>query len=172
MSLKKALISYLLPLISQLCQTPLDFIKTSVSESIAKELPQVDTQVQKNLQVHLPDILLKLMYKEFNAFSRLKIQRFVLLHKELSKSLQTNIRKSIKPKDMVSFLEAAKVFKKAYAEGEKWAKNNLAEDAQHPDQTEGEQISRAISSAQYPVQIEKPSAQDVPNEDKALVFIT
>nr|GEV70640.1 putative ribonuclease H-like domain-containing protein [Tanacetum cinerariifolium] len=149
-----------------------DTLEAKLSESIAKELPQVDTQVQKNLQVHLPDILLKLMYKEFNAFSRLKIQRFVLLHKELSKSLQTNIRKSIKPKDMVSFLEAAKVFKKAYAEGEKWAKNNLAEDAQHPDQTEGEQISRAISSAQYPVQIEKLSAQDVPNEDKALFWNT
>ncbi|GKB35565.1 hypothetical protein Tco_0880507 [Tanacetum coccineum] len=43
-------------------------------------------------------------------------------------------------KDMVSLLEAAEVFKKANAEGEKWEKNNPAEeqDAQHPDQTKGE----------------------------------
>ncbi|GJR90226.1 retrovirus-related pol polyprotein from transposon TNT 1-94 [Tanacetum coccineum] len=49
-----------------------DSIKSSVSESIAKELPQVEAHVQKNLQAQLPNILLKPMYKEFNAFNKLE----------------------------------------------------------------------------------------------------
>ncbi|GJQ98091.1 hypothetical protein Tco_0009230, partial [Tanacetum coccineum] len=53
-----------------------DSIKSSVSESIAEELPQVEAQVQKNLQDQLPNILLKPMYKEFNAFNKLESRRF------------------------------------------------------------------------------------------------
>ncbi|GKA42454.1 hypothetical protein Tco_0735114, partial [Tanacetum coccineum] len=71
-------------------------------------------------------------------------------------------------KDIVSLLEAAEVFKKANAEGKKWEKNNPAEekDAQHPDQTKGEQISGAnIADI---IQGEQPSAQVVLNEEKAL----
>nr|GEU36972.1 hypothetical protein [Tanacetum cinerariifolium] len=41
-----------------------DSIKSSVSKSIAEELPHVKAQVQKNLQDQLPNILLKPMYKE------------------------------------------------------------------------------------------------------------
>ncbi|GJT87736.1 hypothetical protein Tco_1069453 [Tanacetum coccineum] len=49
-------------------------------------------------------------------------------------------------KDMVFLLEAAEVFKKANAEGEKREKNNPEtpteeKDAQNPDQTQGEQHS-------------------------------
>nr|GFC83140.1 hypothetical protein [Tanacetum cinerariifolium] len=51
-------------------------IKSSVSESIAEELPQVEAQVQKNLQDQLPNLLLKPMYKEFDAFNKLESQRF------------------------------------------------------------------------------------------------
>ncbi|GKF59099.1 hypothetical protein Tco_0175885, partial [Tanacetum coccineum] len=126
-----------------------DSIKSSVLESIAKVLSHVEAQVQKNLQDQLPNLLLKPMYKEFNAFNKLESQRFVLLQKELSKSLHKNMRKSIRLKvmfkDMVSLLKAVKVFKKANVEGEKREKNNLAEekDAQHHDQTKGEQISGA-----------------------------
>ncbi|GKB57059.1 hypothetical protein Tco_0913245 [Tanacetum coccineum] len=117
-----------------------DSIKSSVSKSITDELPHVEAQVQKNLQDQLPNLLLKPMYKEFNAFKKLESQRFVLFQKELSKSLYKNMKKSIRLKDMVSLLEAADVFKKANAEGEKWEKHNPAEekDAQHPDQTKGE----------------------------------
>ncbi|GKB26979.1 hypothetical protein Tco_0866380 [Tanacetum coccineum] len=55
-------------------------------------------------------------------------------------------------KDMVSLLEAAEVFKKANYEGEKWEKNNPEspveeKDAQHPDQTKGEQDSGATTIA-------------------------
>ncbi|GKC73721.1 hypothetical protein Tco_1119604, partial [Tanacetum coccineum] len=99
-----------------------DSIKSSVSESIAEELSQVEAQVQKNLQDQLPNILLKPMYKEFNAFNKLESQIIVLIQKELSKSLYNKMRKSIRLKDlqimfkdMVSLLEAAKVFKKANA---------------------------------------------------------
>ncbi|GJY92685.1 hypothetical protein Tco_0508467 [Tanacetum coccineum] len=118
-----------------------DSIKSSVSESIAEELPQ------------------------FNAFNKLESQRFVLLQKELSKSLHNKMRKSIR------------------LEGEKWEKNNpesLAEekDAQCLDQTNGEQDSGATTISI--VQGEKPSAQVIPNarqaplvnEKKALVLLT
>ncbi|GJV33588.1 hypothetical protein Tco_1393988 [Tanacetum coccineum] len=130
-----------------------DSIKCFISESILEELPQVEAQVQKNLHDQLPTILVKPMYKEFNALNKLKSQRFVLLKKELSTSLHNKMRKSTKLKDlrimfkdMVSLLETAEVFQKANAEGEKWEKNNpgsLAEEkeAQHPDQTKGEQDS-------------------------------
>ncbi|GKD33749.1 hypothetical protein Tco_1249258 [Tanacetum coccineum] len=154
-------------------------IDYSVSASIAEELPQVEAHNQKNLHDQLPNILLKPMYKEFNAFNKLESQRFVLLQNELSKSLHNKMRKSIRLevrkgmkevkdklsfctsivdtisqhvqdvrimfKDMVSLLEVAEVFKKANAEGEKWEKNNPAEekDAQHPHQTKGEKISGA-----------------------------
>ncbi|GJV70975.1 hypothetical protein Tco_1490970 [Tanacetum coccineum] len=130
-------------------------IKRFVSESVTEELPQ-----------------------EFNAFNKLESHRFVLLQKELSKSLHTKMRKSIRLKvrkgmkevrdklsfctstvatnsqhvqdlrvmfkDMVSLLETAEVFKKANVEGEK---------ANTTDIVQGEQ----------------PSAQVVPNEEKALV---
>ncbi|GJS74887.1 hypothetical protein Tco_0724768 [Tanacetum coccineum] len=114
-----------------------DSIKSSVLESIAKELPHVEAQ------------------------------RFVLLRKEMSKSLHNKMRKSIRLKvqkgmkevrdklsfctstvdtnsqyvqdlwimfkDMVSILEAAEVFKKANAEGEKWDKNNPESPAKEKD---------------------------------------
>nr|GEX60033.1 hypothetical protein [Tanacetum cinerariifolium] len=78
-----------------------DSIKTYVSESITEELPKVDAQVEKNLEAQLPDILLKSMYKEFNAFNKLESQWFDLLQKALSKSLHTKMRKSIKLKDLL-----------------------------------------------------------------------
>ncbi|GJX69714.1 hypothetical protein Tco_0305441 [Tanacetum coccineum] len=153
-----------------------DFIKSSISASIAEELPQVEAQVQKNLHDQLPNILLKPMYKEFNAFNKLESQRFVLLQEEMSKSLHNKIRKSINLKDlrimfkdMVSLLEAAEVFKKVNAEGEKGEKNNPAEekDGQHLHQTKGEQNSGA--NIVDIVQGEQPLAQVIPNEEKALV---
>ncbi|GKC73087.1 hypothetical protein Tco_1118970, partial [Tanacetum coccineum] len=75
-----------------------DSIKSSVSKSITEELPHVEARVQKNLQYQLPNLLLKPMYKEFNAFNKLESQRFVLLQKELSKSLHKNMKKSIRLK--------------------------------------------------------------------------
>ncbi|GJW30217.1 hypothetical protein Tco_0047092 [Tanacetum coccineum] len=72
-----------------------DSITSSISQSITEELPHVEAQVQKNLHDQLHTLLLKPMYKEFNAFNKLESQRF-----------------------------AAEVFKKANAEGEKWEKNN------------------------------------------------
>nr|GEX91346.1 hypothetical protein [Tanacetum cinerariifolium] len=84
-------------------------------------------------------------------------------------------------KDMVFLLEAADVFKKANAEGEKWEKNNLEtlnkeKDAQHPNQTQGEQHSGDTTMAN--AQGEKPPAQELSdleqappiNEESALVL--
>nr|GEW59597.1 hypothetical protein [Tanacetum cinerariifolium] len=139
-----------------------DFIKSLVLESIAEELPQVEAHVQKNLQHQLPNIILKPMYKEFNAFNKLKSQRFILLQKELIKSLHNKLRKSISLKDIVSLLEATEVFKKANAEGDKWEKNNPEshteeKDAQYPNQSKGDQDSGATTVTI--VQGDQPSAQ-------------
>ncbi|GJS11970.1 hypothetical protein Tco_0368766 [Tanacetum coccineum] len=146
-TLTKQLLSFLSDALKDtLPQLLKETIKSSVLKSITEELPHVEAQVQKNLQDQLPNLLLKPMYKEFNAFNQLESQRFFLLQKELSKSLHKSIRKSIRLKE----------------------KNNPAEenDAQHPDQTTREQISGA-NTADI-VQGEQPSAQVVTNEEKAL----
>nr|GEX60700.1 hypothetical protein [Tanacetum cinerariifolium] len=80
------------------CSLLKESIKCSVSKSIAEELPHVEAQVQKYLQDQLPNLLLKPMYKEFNAFNKPESQRFVLLQKDLSKSLYKNMKKSIRLK--------------------------------------------------------------------------
>ncbi|GKD57888.1 hypothetical protein Tco_1291275, partial [Tanacetum coccineum] len=75
-----------------------DSIKSPVSKSIIEELPHVEAQVQKNLQDQPPNLLLKPMYKEFNVVNKLESRRFILLQKELSKSLRKNMKKSIRLK--------------------------------------------------------------------------
>ncbi|GKC57975.1 hypothetical protein Tco_1085573 [Tanacetum coccineum] len=124
-----------------------DSIRSSISQSIAEELPHVEAQVQKNLHDQLPTLLLKLMYKEFNAFNKLESQRFVILEKELSKSLHKNMKKSIRLKE----------------------KNNPAEEkgAQHPDQIKGDQLL-GVNSVDN-VQGEQPSARGILNDEKSLV---
>ncbi|GJV52316.1 retrovirus-related pol polyprotein from transposon TNT 1-94 [Tanacetum coccineum] len=63
--------------------------------SIAEELPQVEAQVQKNLQDQLPNILLKPMYKEFNAFNKLESGIFDNLQEQLNKGIKTSLDKSM-----------------------------------------------------------------------------
>nr|GEV36260.1 hypothetical protein [Tanacetum cinerariifolium] len=99
-SLKEQLLSLLSDALKDtLPQLLKDSIKSYVLKSIAEELPHVEAQVQKNLQDQLPKLLLKPMYKEFNAFNKLESQRFELLHKELSKSIHKNMKKSIRLKE-------------------------------------------------------------------------
>ncbi|GJW54470.1 hypothetical protein Tco_0098555 [Tanacetum coccineum] len=129
----------------------IDSIKTSVSESIIEELPQVDAQVQKKLQAQLPDILLKPMYKEFNAFNKLESHRFVLLQKELSKSLHTKMRKSIRLKVRKGMKEVPDKLS--------FCTSTMATNSQHV------QDLRVM----FKDMGEQPSAQVVPNEEKALV---
>ncbi|GJZ47715.1 hypothetical protein Tco_0601547 [Tanacetum coccineum] len=152
-------------------------IKSSILESIAKELPQKE--------------LSESLHKKMRKFIRLKVRKGMKeVRDKLSfcaSTVDTNSQHvqdiRIMFKDMVSLLEAADVFKKANAEGEKWEKNNpesLVEekDAQHPNQTKGEQNSGATTIAI--IHGEQPSAQDVPNagqapsvnEEKALVLHT
>ncbi|GKA62427.1 hypothetical protein Tco_0761946 [Tanacetum coccineum] len=81
--------------------TKIDRLERNISEKVAEAIKSsipaiVEAQVQKNLHNQLPNILLKPMYKEFNAFNKLESQRFVLLQKELSKFLHKRIRKSIR----------------------------------------------------------------------------
>ncbi|GJX91962.1 hypothetical protein Tco_0345288 [Tanacetum coccineum] len=126
-----------------------DSIKQSVSESIKEKLPLFDPQSR----------------------------RFVTLQQELSKVIKTKLGVSVKNKDlrlmfkhMVFLLEAAKVFKKANAEGEKWENNNPEtpteeKDAQNPDQTQGERHSgdATMDNAQG----EQPPAQELSNVEQA-----
>ncbi|GJT83629.1 hypothetical protein Tco_1057971 [Tanacetum coccineum] len=141
-------------------------ITESLKEQLPQDLPHVEAHVQKNLQDQLFNLLLKPMYKEFNAFNKLESQIFVLLQKELSKSIHKDIKQSIRLKvkkgmkevqdklswctstvatnsqhvrdlrvmikDIVSLLEAAKVFKKDNAKGEKWEKNIVESKGEQP----------------------------------------
>ncbi|GJY27302.1 hypothetical protein Tco_0402028 [Tanacetum coccineum] len=45
-------------------------VTNTLKEQLPKELPHVEAQVQKNLQDQLSNLLLKPMYKEFNAFNK------------------------------------------------------------------------------------------------------
>ncbi|GJU12034.1 retrovirus-related pol polyprotein from transposon TNT 1-94 [Tanacetum coccineum] len=71
-------------------------VADTLKEQLHEELPQVDAQIQKNLQAQLLDLLLKPIYKEFNAFNKLESHRFVLHQKELTKFLHNKMRKSIR----------------------------------------------------------------------------
>ncbi|GJU19286.1 retrovirus-related pol polyprotein from transposon TNT 1-94 [Tanacetum coccineum] len=114
-----------------------DSIKSSVFESIAKELPHVEAQKE----------LSKSLYKNMRKSIRLKVRKEMKeVRNKLSFCTSTVATNSqhvqdlrVMFKDMVSLLEAAEVFKKANAEGERWEKNKPSEekDAQHPDQTKG-----------------------------------
>ncbi|GKD45986.1 hypothetical protein Tco_1270631 [Tanacetum coccineum] len=77
-------------------------------------------------------------------------------------------------KDIVSLLKAAKVFKKANAEGEKWEKINPEtltgeDDAQNPDPTKGEQHSGDITMVN--TQGKKPPAQEIYNVKQAPLIL-
>ncbi|GKC75153.1 hypothetical protein Tco_1125927 [Tanacetum coccineum] len=176
--------------------TKIDQLESSISKKVAEDMrSSVPTIVADTLKSQQPGLLFdalkdtlpqllkdttikrsakSIVEEEFNAFNKLESQRFVLLQKELSKSLHNKMRTSIKLKimfkDMVSVLKAAEVFKKENVDGEKWVKNNsesLAEekDAQHPDETKGEQDSGGTTIAI--IQGEQPLAQVVPNAGQA-----
>ncbi|GJY35036.1 hypothetical protein Tco_0420414 [Tanacetum coccineum] len=98
-----------------------DAIQQSIQESIKEKLTVFDAQVKQTLQSQLPSIL-KPINKQFNAFNTLESHKFVTLQHELSKVIKTKLADlRIMYKDMVLLLEAAKVFKKANAKGEKGA---------------------------------------------------
>ncbi|GKB26652.1 hypothetical protein Tco_0866053 [Tanacetum coccineum] len=102
------------------------------------------------LQYQLPSHSQGPMNKHFNAFNTLESRRTMF-------------------KDMVSLLEAAKVNKKANAEGEKWEKNNPKtptedNDAQNPNQTQLEQHLRDATMAN--AQGEQLPAQELSNVEQ------
>ncbi|GJT03946.1 hypothetical protein Tco_0838408 [Tanacetum coccineum] len=129
-----------------------DSIKNSVSESIAEELPHVEAQI---------------------CFTS-----------EGAEQIPSQQNEDIHQTEGHGFPpRSSRSFKKANAEGDKWEKNSSEspaeeKDAQHPDETKGEQDSGATTVAI--VQREQPSAQVIPNagqaplvnEEKALVLHT
>ncbi|GJU47657.1 hypothetical protein Tco_0900727 [Tanacetum coccineum] len=114
-----------------------DSIKQSILESIEDKLPLFDAHDQQTLQDHLPNILLKPMNKEFNAFNtpkshRNKVRKWKQAVSDKLATVQSTVATNSQHdqglrsmyKDMVFLLEAVEVFKKANADGEKWEKNN------------------------------------------------
>ncbi|GJZ10544.1 hypothetical protein Tco_0545303, partial [Tanacetum coccineum] len=136
-------------------------VEAQVQKNLHNQLPNIllnPMYKEFNAFNKLESQIFVLLHKEMSKF----------LHNKMRKSIRLRVRSGMKEvrhklsactstvatnsqhdqdlmvmfKDMVSLLEAAEVFKKANHEREKWEKNNLVQekDAQHPDQTKGEQI--------------------------------
>nr|GEV90638.1 retrovirus-related Pol polyprotein from transposon TNT 1-94 [Tanacetum cinerariifolium] len=120
---------------SSIVQQVLAEFKSSLPALVIDSLKE---QLLSLLSDALKDTLPQLLKDYIKSFVSKSITE-ELPHKELSKSIYKNMKKSIRLK------RQQEVFKKANAEGEKWEKSNPAEekDAQHPDQNKGEQISEA-----------------------------
>ncbi|GKB82125.1 hypothetical protein Tco_0949020 [Tanacetum coccineum] len=135
-----------------------DFADNDSKEGTAETFhASADTQAQSDPLGYL--------YEELRTLT-IKSHRFVTLQQELSKVIKTELGMLVKNKDLrlmfkdiVFLLEAAEVFKKAKAEGEKWEKNDPKtpteeKDAQNPDQTKREQYlvdtTIAIAQGEHP----------------------
>nr|GFB75515.1 hypothetical protein [Tanacetum cinerariifolium] len=67
-----------------------------LNDSVKKLMPKIDKRVKKTLTAKVPEVLLKPLYKEFNALSKLESKRFVILEKKLKKSIHKKLIKYIK----------------------------------------------------------------------------
>ncbi|GJU58771.1 hypothetical protein Tco_1236537 [Tanacetum coccineum] len=179
-----------------------DSIKKSVLESIEENLPLFDAPVQETLKDQLPNFILKPMHREFNAFNKLKSLRFVMLQKELRKVIKKEMRVSVNNKvrkgmevvfdklasvqssvatnsqhvqDMVSLLEALKVFKKANVEGEKkkseedTSEKNVSNDEPHSKKLKFLIPTSSIPSP-TPLKFIMPEPLQKPNATKMTMY--
>ncbi|GJV48728.1 hypothetical protein Tco_1438940 [Tanacetum coccineum] len=144
---------------------PLGYFHEELS-TLKSKIDQLESsitkKVQKNFQAQLPSLLLKPMYKEFNAFNKLESRRFVILQEELSKLIKTKLDDSVKTKDlrlmfkdMVSLLDVVEVFKKANVEGEKESnhQHNSEEDTsgkKEDDEPPAKKLKFLISTSSIP----------------------
>ncbi|GJR19875.1 hypothetical protein Tco_0968402 [Tanacetum coccineum] len=69
-----------------------------IKESIKKTIPKFDKRVKKTLKAQVPEIVLKPLYKEFNALNKMESTRFVTLQKHLCKAIRKTVGKSIQSK--------------------------------------------------------------------------
>ncbi|GJS98400.1 hypothetical protein Tco_0819570 [Tanacetum coccineum] len=66
-----------------------------IMDSVKKTLPKFDKRVKKSLKAQVSDIVLKPLYKEFNALNKMESTRFVTLQKHLNKAIRTKVGKSV-----------------------------------------------------------------------------
>ncbi|GJR34715.1 retrovirus-related pol polyprotein from transposon TNT 1-94 [Tanacetum coccineum] len=70
-------------------------IKETMETFIEEKLPLFDTQLQQTLKAQLPELFIKPMNKELNAFNKLEANKFIHLQTELSKVIQSEIGKKV-----------------------------------------------------------------------------
>ncbi|GJY05664.1 retrovirus-related pol polyprotein from transposon TNT 1-94 [Tanacetum coccineum] len=135
-------------------------IANQVSATIQSSVPLI---VADTLKEQLPGLLKDALKDTLPQLIKDSIKNYVStsIAEELPQVEAQDLKLMFK--DMFSLLKAAKVFKKANAEGEKWEKN--IPEAPHPDQSKGEQDSRATTAAI--IQGEQSSAQVIPNAEQA-----
>nr|GFC06982.1 hypothetical protein [Tanacetum cinerariifolium] len=66
-----------------------ELLKETVATSIDEKPPVFDHQIQQTLKSQFPDLIIKPMNREFNAFNELEANRFVMLQQALSKDIHT-----------------------------------------------------------------------------------
>nr|GEW07496.1 hypothetical protein [Tanacetum cinerariifolium] len=83
-------------LLELLSDTLKNILPDLLKDSVKQALPKFDKKVKKTLRVKVPDIILKPLYKDFNALNRMESQQFVHLQKQQSKAIHSIVGKSIK----------------------------------------------------------------------------
>ncbi|GJR59843.1 retrovirus-related pol polyprotein from transposon TNT 1-94 [Tanacetum coccineum] len=66
-----------------------------IKDSVKQALSKFDKRGKKTLKAQVPDIVLKLLYREFNALNKEESRRFVTLQKHLSKAIHKIVGKSV-----------------------------------------------------------------------------
>nr|GEX57394.1 hypothetical protein [Tanacetum cinerariifolium] len=100
-----------------------DFI---IKDSINQALPKFDKRVKKNLEDHVPDLILKPLNKELTALNKLETNRMNILQRQLSTVIKVKVRNSVQRgvidliKELVILIDTeAPLFKAALAEEKK-----------------------------------------------------
>ncbi|GJZ17600.1 hypothetical protein Tco_0553723 [Tanacetum coccineum] len=82
-------------------------------------MPKFNKILKKTIAAEVPEIVLKLVYKEFNALNKMESQQFVILDKKLRKSIRKSIGNSGEQQSFdtsVGYKSSALVVYSAYAE--------------------------------------------------------
>ncbi|GJR45894.1 hypothetical protein Tco_1313997 [Tanacetum coccineum] len=74
---------------------PNDTLLETLTNAVRDTLLGFQHQIKKAIKKQMPKVVIKPLYKEFNALSKLEIQRFVILQKKLSKSMRETVGKYV-----------------------------------------------------------------------------
>ncbi|GJS05953.1 hypothetical protein Tco_0362749 [Tanacetum coccineum] len=67
----------------------------ALTNAVRDTLPRFKKHIKKTIKKKMSEVILKPLYKEFNALNKLESRRFVILQKNLSKSIRKTISKSV-----------------------------------------------------------------------------